>query len=58
MTKLLYWLLYNFDLGPIGPWVLDKAIRGWIERERERRAGGPLFSFRSWTPERDFNFGK
>jgi hypothetical protein len=56
MTKLLYWLVYNFDLGPVGPWVLDKAVRTWIEREKERRAAGAIFTFRSW--EQDFNFGK
>jgi hypothetical protein len=58
VTTLLYWLVYNFDLGPVGPWVLDKAVRSWIEREKERRAARAIFTFRLWAPERDFNLGK
>jgi hypothetical protein len=30
MTKLLYWLIYNIDLGPLGPVTMDLAVRNWL----------------------------
>ena len=48
MTKFLYWIVYNFDLGPLGPKVLDLAVRSWLrdvrqaEMVRGRGAGGWL----------------
>jgi hypothetical protein len=38
MTTFLYWLVYNFDLGPLGPTVLDLAVKSWLRRARERVA--------------------
>jgi hypothetical protein len=28
LRNVLCWLVYNFDLGPFGPWVLDFAFKG------------------------------
>jgi hypothetical protein len=38
MTKLLYWMVYNFDLGPLGPRALDLAVNSWLKRAREQAA--------------------
>jgi hypothetical protein len=38
MTTFLYWLVYNFDLGPLGPRLLDMAVKGWLRRERHDSA--------------------
>lgn len=35
MTKFLYWIVYNFDLGPLGPKVLDLAVRSWLRDVRQ-----------------------
>ena len=32
MSKFLYFLVYNFDLGPLGPRVLDLALRTWLSK--------------------------
>ena len=32
MAALLYWLVYNFDLGPLGPAVLNLAVQSWLKR--------------------------
>jgi hypothetical protein len=34
MTKLLYWVVYHLDLGPLGPKVLDLAVRTWLRRAK------------------------
>jgi hypothetical protein len=36
MTRILYWLVYHFDLGPLGPKVLDYAVQSWLKRAKER----------------------
>jgi hypothetical protein len=41
MTALLYWIVYNFDLGPLGPRVLDLAVQSWLKRAKDER-GGPI----------------
>jgi hypothetical protein len=28
LRNTLCWLVYNFDLGPFGPWILDLAFGG------------------------------
>ena len=50
MTKLLHWIVYHLDLGPLGPKVLDLAVQTWLKRAKEqdvaptvrRRASGWL----------------
>ena len=32
MSKFLYFLVYNFDLGPLGPRVLNLALRTWLSK--------------------------
>jgi hypothetical protein len=32
MTTLLYWIVYHLDLGPLGPRLLDFAVRSWLSR--------------------------
>ena len=32
MTKLLYWIVYHLDLGPLGPKLLDLAVQSWLTR--------------------------
>jgi hypothetical protein len=32
MTRFLYWLVYHFDLGPLGPHLLDFAVQNWLRR--------------------------
>jgi len=34
MAALLYWVVYNFDLGPFGPMVLNLAVQSWLKRAR------------------------
>jgi hypothetical protein len=36
MAALLYWIVYNFDLGPLGPTVLNLAVQSWLNRERDK----------------------
>jgi hypothetical protein len=38
MTKLLYWLVYHLDLGPLGPKLLDLAVQSWLRRAKARAA--------------------
>jgi hypothetical protein len=38
MAALLYWVVYNFDLGPLGPMVLNLAVQSWLKRARNRDA--------------------
>ena len=51
MSKFLYFLVYNFDLGPLGPRVLDLALRTWlseahtVEASRNERRTGWLQAF-------------
>jgi hypothetical protein len=33
MAALLYWVVYNFDLGPFGPMVL-LVVQSWLKRAR------------------------
>ena len=35
MTALLYWLVYNFDLGPLGPKVLKLAMKSWFYHQHQ-----------------------
>jgi hypothetical protein len=35
MTTLLYWIVYHLDLGPLGPKVLDLAVRSWLSRAKD-----------------------
>jgi hypothetical protein len=37
MTKLLYWLVYNVDLGPLGPALLGLSVRTWLGMHRSRQ---------------------
>jgi hypothetical protein len=37
MIKLLYWLVYNVDLGPAGPLVMKLAVKSWLARARVAR---------------------
>lgn len=32
MTRFLYWLVYHFDLGPLGPHLLDFTVQNWLRR--------------------------
>lgn len=32
MTRFLYWLVYHFDLGPLGPHLLNIAVQNWLRR--------------------------
>jgi hypothetical protein len=36
MAALLYWIVYNFDLGPLGPTMLDAAVQSWLKRAKSR----------------------
>lgn len=36
MTTLLYWIVYNLDLGRFGPKALDLAVHGWLKSARQR----------------------
>lgn len=53
MAALLYWVVYNFDLGPLGPMVLNLAVHSWLKRARNsdsrsgvrRRVAGCLAIF-------------
>jgi hypothetical protein len=53
MTTVLYWFVYNFDFGPLGPRLLDMAVQAWLRRERRRSA----FS-RRLSLYRALSFGK
>ena len=49
MAALLYWLVYNFGLGPLGPAVLNLAVQSWLKRARDKGVAPDirrrLFSF-------------
>jgi hypothetical protein len=34
MAALLYWIVYNFDLGP--PTMLNPAVQSWLKRAKSR----------------------
>lgn len=36
MARLLYWLLYNVDLGPFGPQLMDFAVKTWLRTHRAK----------------------
>ena len=38
MTKFLYWLVLNCDLGPLGPKLLDLAVQSWLRGARRNAA--------------------
>jgi hypothetical protein len=38
MTRLLYWLIYHVDLGPLGPRLLDFAVKHLLRRARKDTA--------------------
>jgi hypothetical protein len=45
MTKLLYWMVYHFDLGPLGPRVLDLAVQSWLSHARSKSPFKALLAF-------------
>jgi hypothetical protein len=47
MTRFLYWLVYHFDLGPIGPHLLEFAVRSWLRQARKSTAE-PLVRHRAF----------
>ena len=49
MTKFLYWLVYNFDLGPLGPMVLALAVNSWLSDAR-REAMAPAVRLQALSP--------
>ncbi len=49
MTKFLYWLVYNFDLGRLGPMVLDLAVQSWLSDAR-REARAPVVRLQALSP--------
>ena len=57
MTKLLYWLVYNVDLGRLGPFVLRLAVKRWLQHASKVQYV-PAPAFRLWAPDRHFSFGK
>jgi hypothetical protein len=38
MTTLLYWIVYNLDLGRFGPKALDLAVHSWLTSARPHEA--------------------
>jgi hypothetical protein len=36
MARLLYWCVYNLDLGPAGPMTLKLALRTWHAHAKRR----------------------
>jgi hypothetical protein len=47
MTRLLYWMVYHLDLGPLGPRLLSLAVRSWLKR-RKRQAAEPTVRQRAF----------
>jgi len=43
MAQLLYWCVYKFDLGPLGPTTLNLALRAWQKQSRRRLHFEPFF---------------
>jgi hypothetical protein len=41
MAALLYWIVYNFDLGPLGPTMLDPAVQSWLKRAKKESSKSP-----------------
>jgi hypothetical protein len=35
MANMLYWIVYHFDLGRLGPRVLELAVKSWLKRARK-----------------------
>jgi hypothetical protein len=57
MARLLYWLVYNFDLGPLGPSLMDFAVWTWLHRRRQRAAvGSSSPAFRFFAPDHTLSF--
>lgn len=57
MARFLYWLVYNFDLGPLGPAALDLAVKIWLYRHRRCAAdNGSYPAFRFWAPDHNLSF--
>jgi hypothetical protein len=52
MARSLYWLVYYVDLGPLGPVLLDLAVKAWLHAHRaktlRREAGWAMTP--AWTP--------
>jgi hypothetical protein len=36
MARLIYWCVYNLDLGPFGPTALNLAPRVWQKQAKRR----------------------
>jgi hypothetical protein len=34
MSAPLYWIVYNFDLGPLGPTMLNAAVQSCLKRAK------------------------
>jgi len=51
MARLLYWCVYNLDLGPAGPTTLKLALRTWHAHAKRRAYLEPFLDWRS----RDFS---
>jgi len=43
MAALLNLLVYNFELGPLGPAMLDAAVQSWLKRARYRRVASGAY---------------
>ncbi|MGA8690902.1 MAG: hypothetical protein WB662_13605 [Methyloceanibacter sp.] len=57
MIRLLYWLIYNFDLGPFGPSLMGLAVKTWLFQRRHRIANdSSLPAFRFWAPDQNLSF--
>lgn len=57
MTRFFYWLVYNFDLGPFGPPLMDLAVKTWLFQHRSRIAiDRSQPSFRIWVPDHNLRF--
>jgi hypothetical protein len=58
MTKLLYWLVYNFDLGPMGPRMMDLAVKSWLRRDARANEPSLLQSTMQSVRGHELNYGK
>lgn len=47
MTTLLYWIVYNLDLGRFGSKALDLAVHSWLKSARQREVA-PIVHRRSF----------
>jgi hypothetical protein len=47
MARLIYWCVYNLDLGPFGPTALNLAPRVWHQqaKRRSRWRARPKYGF-------------